>query len=73
MPKNMGTADRIIRSLLGVAIVVLYFTHAITGTVAIVLGLIAAAFLISSALSTCPIYLPFGWSTRSKPGSGSEG
>ena len=64
MTQNMGTADRVIRTLAGVGIAALYFTGAISGTVAIVLGVIAAALLFSSALGWCPAYAPFGFSTR---------
>ena len=67
MIKNMGTADRAIRILVAIAIAVLYFTGRISGTMAIVLGVIAAAFLVSSLVGTCPGYLPFGFSTRRQP------
>ena len=64
MTKNMGTADRVIRTLIAVAVVVLYFTGTISGTVAIVLGIVAVAFLVTSFIGWCPSYLPFGLSTR---------
>lgn len=64
MIKNMGTADRAIRTLIAVAIAVLYFTHKISGTVAILLGIVAVAFLVTSFIGWCPSYLPFGLSTR---------
>lgn len=67
MPVNMSTADRIIRTLVAVAIAVLYFTNRISGTVAIVLGVIAIAFLLSSLVSWCPAYSLFGFSTRKGP------
>jgi hypothetical protein len=60
----MGTADRVIRTLIAVAIAVLYFMGKISGTVAIVLGIVAVAFLVSSFIGWCPSYLPFGLSTR---------
>lgn len=62
--KNMGTADRLIRISIAVAIAVAYFAGAITGTLAIVLGVIAVAFVLTSLVSTCPGYMPFGISTR---------
>jgi hypothetical protein len=64
MTKNMGTADRLIRTLIAVAIAVLYFTGKISGTVAILLGIVAVAFLVTSFVGWCPSYLPFGLSTR---------
>jgi hypothetical protein len=38
----------------------------LSGTVAIILGIVAAAFFVTSLIGTCPIYLPFGLSTRGK-------
>lgn len=64
MTKNMGTADRVIRTLIALAIAVLYFTGTISGTGAIVLGVIAVAFLVTSFMGWCPSYLPFGLSTK---------
>ncbi|TAL33628.1 MAG: DUF2892 domain-containing protein [Spirochaetes bacterium] len=64
MKKNMGTIDRIIRTAVAILIAVLYFTGQITGTAAIILGVIAVLFLVTSLLSRCPGYLPFGISTR---------
>jgi hypothetical protein len=66
MKKNMGTIDRVIRTVLAVVIAVLYFTGQISGTVAIVLGIVAVAFLLTSLVGWCPIYNPFGISTRKK-------
>lgn len=67
MTKNMGTADRVIRTLIAVAVAVLYFTGKISGTLAIVLGIVAIAFLVTSLVGWCPSYLPFGLSTRKPP------
>ncbi len=66
MKKNMGTIDRIIRVVVAIVIGILYFTNQITGTAAIILGVLAIVFLLTSAVSTCPLYLPFGLSTRPK-------
>ena len=66
MKKNMGTIDKAIRILVAVVVVILYFTHVITGTLAIVLLALSAVFVVTSFLSFCPLYLPFGLSTRKK-------
>jgi len=58
MRKNVGTVDRIIRIVLGVAIVaagVVYHSW---------LGLIGAVLLLTAGFSLCPIYLALGLSTR---------
>lgn len=64
MTKNMGTADRVIRLLIVVAIAVAYALGYLGGLWAIILGIVALAFLLTSLVGTCPGYLPFGISTR---------
>ncbi len=66
MKKNMGTIDKVIRILVAVVVVVLYFTHVISGVLAIVLLALSAIFVVTSLLSFCPLYLPLGLSTRKK-------
>ena len=61
--KNMGSIDRIIRVVVAIIIAVLYFTGTISGTVAIVLLILAGIFILTSIVSTCPLYLPFGIKT----------
>ena len=63
MTKNMGSLDRRLRAALAVLVAVLYFTGVISGTVAIILGVLAVVFLATSFVGTCPLYLPFGLST----------
>jgi hypothetical protein len=63
MKKNMGTEDRVIRTLLAVVFGILILTGQVTGTVAIILGILAVVFLGTSAVSSCPLYLPFNIST----------
>ncbi len=69
MTKNMGTVDRVVRTLIAVLIGVLYFTNVISGTVALVLGIVAVVFLVTSFVSWCPVYLPFKISTRKGAGA----
>lgn len=66
MKKNMGAADKTIRILIAIVIGVLYFTNTISGTLAIILGILAVAFVLTSFISFCPLYLPFGISTFKK-------
>ncbi|MBT8378047.1 MAG: DUF2892 domain-containing protein [Ignavibacteria bacterium] len=66
MKKNMGLADRIIRFSLAVIIAVLYFTNQISGTAAIILGIVAVAFIATSFMGFCPAYLPIKLSTTKK-------
>ena len=69
MKANMGMLDRAIRVIIALAIAVLYFTGRIHGTLAIVLGIFAVTFLLTSLVSFCPLYVPLGLSTRKKPGA----
>lgn len=64
MKKNMGTIDKVIRVIVAIVIGVLYFTGQITGTAAIILGVLAVVFLLTSLVGTCPLYLPVGLSTK---------
>lgn len=66
MKKNMGLADRIVRFSFAVVIAVLYFTGQISGTAAIILGIFAVVFIVTSFLAFCPAYLPFKLSTVKK-------
>ncbi len=66
MKKNMGGIDRIIRIIVAILIAILYFTDVLTGTLGVVLLVLAGIFLLTSFISFCPLYLPFGLSTRRK-------
>lgn len=66
MKKNMGSADRVIRVVLAALVVVLYFMEVISGTTAIILLVLATVFALTSLVSFCPLYLPFGLSTLRK-------
>lgn len=66
MKKNMGNADRIIRTVLGVAFIVL---AAVFGGWVWILGALGVVFIATSLVSTCPLYMPFGISTRGRKGA----
>ena len=66
MKKNMGAADRLIRLTIAAVILILYFTKVITGTLAVILLIFAGIFVITSLVSFCPLYLPFGLNTGKK-------
>ena len=65
MKKNMGSIDRIIRFVLAAIMITLYFTNIITGTIGIVLVVLALVFVITSVVSFCPLYTLFGLNTCS--------
>lgn len=64
MNANMGSADKIIRTIIAVALVALYFAGILHGTWGIVGLVIAAIFLLTSFISFCPLYYPFKISTK---------
>lgn len=66
MKKNMGNVDRAIRLIIAAIIVALYFFDVTSGTLAIVLLIVAGIFVLTSLVRVCPLYLPFGITTRSK-------
>jgi hypothetical protein len=66
MKKNMGTIDKVIRILVAVVFVILFFADIITGTLGIILLVLAGVFVLTSLISFCPLYLPFGISTGVK-------
>jgi hypothetical protein len=66
MTKNMGTVDRLLRTLIAIGIGVLYFTGRIGGTLAVILGTFAVIFLLTSFVSWCPLYIPLGISSRKR-------
>ena len=62
----MGSLDKLIRTTVALIIAILYFTNVITGTLAIVLAVIAIILLLTSLTNICPIYMFLGSSTRKK-------
>jgi Protein of unknown function (DUF2892) len=63
MKRNMGNTDRLIRVLIAALVGVLYYTNVISGTVGIVLLVLAGVFVLTSLISFCPLYSLFGFST----------
>jgi len=63
MKKNMGNLDRIIRIIIAAVVGYLYFTGVVTGTLGIVLLVLAGVFVLTSIVSFCPLYTLVGLST----------
>lgn len=64
MKKNMGTTDRIIRLIAAAIFALLYFTGIVSGTLGIVLLVLAIVFTLTSFMSFCPLYLPLHINTK---------
>jgi hypothetical protein len=63
MKKNMGTTDKVIRIAVAAVIGFLYYNGTISGTLGVVLLGLAGIFVLTSFISFCPLYAPFGLST----------
>jgi len=66
MKKNMGNTDRIIRILVAAIFAALYFSKTVEGTFGLVLLVLGIVFVLTSVISFCPLYLPFGINTCKK-------
>ena len=65
MTKNVGGADRGIRLVLGIGLLVLGFLHVVTGTLAIVAYVVGGIALITGLVRVCPAWSVFGVNTCS--------
>lgn len=69
----MGFADRVIRVSVAIVVATLFFTNVITGIWGSILLALAVIMVITSMVSFCPLYLPFGLNTlRRKVVSGKQ-
>ena len=67
MKQNMGTTDRLLRVIMAIAIIVFYFVNgSLSLWIGIALG-VAAIFLLTSAISFCPLYAIVGIRTCKVP------
>ncbi|MGE5394686.1 MAG: DUF2892 domain-containing protein [Candidatus Saccharibacteria bacterium] len=64
MKKNVGTVDKVIRIGAALIIIALFVANVISGTIGIILLVVAALLILTSFVSFCPVYWPFGISTR---------
>jgi len=66
MKKNMGSVDKAVRLLVALVVLVLALTQVITGTLAIILLILAGVFVLTSLVSFCPLYTFLGINTGKK-------
>ncbi|WP_278984328.1 YgaP family membrane protein [Sphingobium yanoikuyae] len=59
----MGTFDRMLRAIVALVIGYLWWTGTIRGGLGVGLTILAVVFLLTSAISFCPLYRPLGLST----------
>ena len=63
MKKNMGSADKIIRFILAAVFIYLWYAGIVSGTLGIVLLVLAGVFVLTSLVSFCPLYTLVGVKT----------
>ena len=63
MKKNMGKIDKTIRFIAGIVLIILFFV--LEGGIRWI-SLLGVVFLATSLIGTCPLYLPFNFSTKKK-------
>jgi len=63
MQKNMGALDRLIRFIIGVVLAILVIANSVTGTAAVVVGIVAILLLLTSIFGFCGLYVPLKIST----------
>jgi len=66
MVKNVGKTDKIVRVVLAIVFIGLIFFANLGNAVNIILGVLAAVFVVTSLVGTCPLYMPFKMSTCKK-------
>lgn len=66
MKKNIGTADKIIRIVLALAAAVLIVTETVSGTAALIIGIIGVVMLLTGLAGFCGLYSLLGISTAKK-------
>jgi hypothetical protein len=63
MKRNVGIFDRVLRIVLALVVAVLIYMGTLSGTAAIVLGVIGGIFLITGLVGSCGLYTLFGISS----------
>lgn len=66
MKKNMGKLDRGLRVIVALVLGFLVFTGRLEGMMYNIALALGAIFLLTSAVSFCPLYLPLGINTCEK-------
>lgn len=66
MKKNMGNIDRVVRTVLASVMIALFVAKVVTGTLGIILAVVAGVFILTSVIGFCPLYAPLGLDTCPK-------
>jgi hypothetical protein len=63
MKANMGSVDKLIRLLVAMVLIFLFYKEILTGTLGIIALVLAFVFTATSLFGFCPIYAIFGIKT----------
>jgi hypothetical protein len=66
MLNNLGSADRIIRIVTALVVIALILANTLSGTAAVILGILAAILLLTGFVGFCPLYYILSLSTKEK-------
>lgn len=66
MKKNVGFLDKMFRLIVAAIIIGLYFAHIILGVLSVILLILAGILIVTTFIGFCPLYFPFGISTKKK-------
>jgi K+-transporting ATPase A subunit len=64
MKLNLSGVDRLLRTIIAVALIVLGLTGVLAGTIAIIGYILAAVFLLTALVGFCPLYAALKFNTR---------
>lgn len=62
----MGSTDKIIRIILALVFIVLFYMNVVTAPMSYILLALSAVFVLTSLVSFCPMYPLFGINTCKK-------
>lgn len=66
MKANVGTIDSVVRILIALIVIGLYFMNVLTGTLAIVLLVVGGVLIITGLVKFCPLYFPLRINTSKR-------
>ena len=64
MKLNESMIDRIVRAVIGIVLLALYFTNVLSGVLGIILLVVGAILLVTAAIGFCPLYALLKTSTK---------
>jgi hypothetical protein len=67
MVRNESNVDRTVRALVGAVLLIAWVAGWLTGTLAVVLGVVGIVLLATAAMGFCPLYRVLGISTCAVP------